>query len=191
MYKRSFLTILYALSSPPFYSAHVRLPTVNDAVPSEILSNPKFFPFFKDCLGAMDGTHINCCPSAEERHLACDRKGGVTQNTLACCGFDLRFQYMLSGWDGCAQMPACITTPVYLILPSHLVNTIWPMLGLECVTLYWFHTVAFAIILIKKSRYISISPLSLGGHLVNRSYVGGVQGLRSRRYRTTERLEIA
>lgn len=49
----------------------------------------------------MDGTHINCCPSADFRHLARDRKGGVTQNTLACCGFDLRFQYILSGMDGC------------------------------------------------------------------------------------------
>jgi hypothetical protein len=80
----------------------VRLPTVHDAVPSEILSNPKFFPFFDGAIGAMDGTHINCCPSSEERHLARNRKGGVSQNTLACCGFDMRFQYMLSGWDGCA-----------------------------------------------------------------------------------------
>lgn len=94
--------ILDAISTPPFYTNHVRLPTIHDPVPIEILSNPKLFPFFKDCLGAMDGTHINCCPSSEEHHLARDRKGGVTQNTLACCGFDLRFQYILSGWDGCA-----------------------------------------------------------------------------------------
>lgn len=49
----------------------------------------------------MDGTHINCCPPLNERHLARDRKGGVTQNTLACCGFNMRFQYILSGMDGC------------------------------------------------------------------------------------------
>jgi hypothetical protein len=94
--------ILYALSSPPFYTTYVHLPTIHDAVPSEILSNPKFFPFFEGAIGAMDGTHINCCPSSEERHLARDRKGGVSQNTLACCSFDMRFQYMMSGWDGCA-----------------------------------------------------------------------------------------
>jgi len=48
----------------------------------------------------MDGTHIACCPSAEERQLSRNRKGGVSQNCLACCSFDLRFQYILSGWDG-------------------------------------------------------------------------------------------
>jgi hypothetical protein len=98
---RSFRTVLYAVSSPPFYTTYVRLPTVHDPVPSEIANNPKFFPFFKDAIGAMDGTHINCCPPQDERHLARDRKGGVTQNTLACCGFDMRFQYILSGMDGC------------------------------------------------------------------------------------------
>lgn len=49
----------------------------------------------------MDGTHINCSPPLDERHLAQDQKGGVTQNTLACCGFNMCFQYILSGMDGC------------------------------------------------------------------------------------------
>lgn len=93
--------ILFALSSPPFYTTYVHLPTVDDAVPSQILSNPKFFPFFEGAIGAMDGTHINFCPTADARHLARDRKGGVSQNTLACCSFDMRFQYILSGMDGC------------------------------------------------------------------------------------------
>lgn len=56
----------------------------------------------------MDGTHINCCPSAEERQTARDRKGGLTQNCLACCSFDMRFQYILSGWDG-----ACADAEMY------------------------------------------------------------------------------
>lgn len=98
---RSFCTVLYALSSPPFYTTYVRLPTINDPVPFEIETNPKYFPFFQDAIGAMDGTHINCCPAGDERHLARDRKGGVSQNTLACCGFNMRFQYILSGMDGC------------------------------------------------------------------------------------------
>jgi hypothetical protein len=65
------------------------------------LNNPKWFPFFEDSLGGMDGTHINCYPPSLERHLARDRKGGVTQNMLACCGYDMRFHYILSGFDGC------------------------------------------------------------------------------------------
>ena len=93
--------MLFVLSSPPWYDKYVHLPTVNDPIPFEIATNPKYHPYFDSALGAMDGTHINCCPSLEQRQLARDRKGGLTQNTLACCSFDLRFVYLLSGWDGC------------------------------------------------------------------------------------------
>ena len=36
------------------------------------------------------------------RQAARDRKGGVTQNCLAICGFDMIFYYIFSGWDGSA-----------------------------------------------------------------------------------------
>jgi len=106
--------ILFALSSPPFYTTYVYLPTVHDPVPSQILSNLEFFPFFNKAVGAMDGTHINCCPAAKARHLARNCKGGVSQNTLACCSFDMWFQSILSGMDGCAvdasmYNDACLT----------------------------------------------------------------------------------
>lgn len=48
----------------------------------------------------MDGTHITCCPSAEERQAARNRKGGMSQNCLACVSFGMRFLYIVSGWDG-------------------------------------------------------------------------------------------
>ena len=31
-----------------------------------------------------------------------DRKGGVMQNCLAICGFDMTFYYIFSGWEGSA-----------------------------------------------------------------------------------------
>jgi hypothetical protein len=68
----------------------------------EIQNNPKFYPFFKDTLGAIDGTHINCSATAEMRQAARDRKGGLTQNCLAICGFDMKFYYIFNGWDGSA-----------------------------------------------------------------------------------------
>jgi len=40
------------------YHAYIKLPNENTAFEEEIASNPKLFPFFKDCLGAVDGTHI-------------------------------------------------------------------------------------------------------------------------------------
>jgi hypothetical protein len=97
---RYFKRVLLALSSAPFYNKFVFLPLEDAPIPKEISDNSKLFPYFSGVLGAMDGTHIACCPSAEERRLSRNRKGGVSQNCLACCSFDLRFQYVLSGWDG-------------------------------------------------------------------------------------------
>lgn len=53
-------------------------------------------------IGAIDGTHINCCLTAEDRHAAQNRKGGVSQNCLACVSFAMKFVYFISGWEGSA-----------------------------------------------------------------------------------------
>ena len=34
-------------------------PRHDSEVPSYIESNPKFYPFFKDCIGAFDGSHCS------------------------------------------------------------------------------------------------------------------------------------
>jgi hypothetical protein len=89
-------------SSPPFYTEYVQLPIGGSPVPPLIQENLKFFPFFQSALGAVDGTHIACCPSAAERSAARNWKGLLTQNCLMACSFDLRFIYVLSGWEGSA-----------------------------------------------------------------------------------------
>ncbi|KAJ3727452.1 hypothetical protein C8R42DRAFT_550407, partial [Lentinula raphanica] len=61
-----FREILFAVSSDPFYSHFVVLPTNEDPPNMTLASNPKLWPFFEDAVGAIDGTHIHCCPSAEE-----------------------------------------------------------------------------------------------------------------------------
>jgi hypothetical protein len=94
--------MLVAFSSPPFYTKYVSLPTHDSPVPREISSNPKFFPYFANALGAVDGTHINCIPSAVNRPTARNRKGFLSQNCLMACTFDMRFVYVISGWDGSA-----------------------------------------------------------------------------------------
>jgi hypothetical protein len=99
---RYFLKMLFFFSSAPFYNDYVKLPHIHAPTPPEIRNNPKFYPFFQGALGAIDGTHINCCPSAANRQAARDRKGGLTQNCLAICGFDMVFYYMFSGWEGSA-----------------------------------------------------------------------------------------
>jgi hypothetical protein len=87
-------------SGDPFYNRYVHLPSVGTPIPPIIRNNPKFYPFFKGALGAIDGTHINCSATAEMRQSARDCKGGITQNCLAICGFDMIFYYIFSGWDG-------------------------------------------------------------------------------------------
>lgn len=91
---------MVALSSPPFYNSYVYLPDDTFPIPPEISINPRFSPYFNGAIGGMDGTHVNCVPSWEERDTSRNCKGGVTQNVLACCSFDLKFQYFLSGADG-------------------------------------------------------------------------------------------
>jgi len=97
-----FRAVLRIVSSLPFYGNYVCLPSATFPIPPEIRSNPKFFPFFEGAIGAVDGTHIACCPSIPERELSRNRKGWLSQNCLACCSFDMQFQYILSGWDGSA-----------------------------------------------------------------------------------------
>lgn len=41
-------------------------------------------------------------PSADDAKRHRDRQGDLTQNVLAACTFDLRFCYILSGWEGSA-----------------------------------------------------------------------------------------
>ena len=88
--------------SPPFYTDHIKLPHGDDPTPPEISGNAKFDSFFDGAIGAIDGTHINCYSSAKDRHSNRDRKGGITQNCLAACSFDMRFLYIFSGWEGSA-----------------------------------------------------------------------------------------
>jgi len=67
MINRYFKEMLIAFSLPGIYMKYVQLPCIDTPVHDSILDNPKFHPFFEDTIGAIDGTHIVCAPSAEER----------------------------------------------------------------------------------------------------------------------------
>ena len=84
-----------------FYRKHVH-PLLAEQTPQEILENPKLYPYFKYCRGAIDGSHFHVYVQAEAiaRYRNC--KGGITQNVLAASDFDLNFVYLLSGWEGSA-----------------------------------------------------------------------------------------
>ena len=94
--------MLFIFSSYPFYTKYVRLPTADDAVPPEIRQNSKFWPYFKDVLGALDGSHIHSSPPANDRASYRNRKGFMSQNCLFGCSFGLQFIFAYTGWEGSA-----------------------------------------------------------------------------------------
>ncbi|ESK93947.1 transposon en spm sub-class [Moniliophthora roreri MCA 2997] len=95
-----FHEVLDAFTEPDFYNCYVCLPDANAPIPAYILNNPKLYPFFKNAIGTVDGTHICCWPSKEEQELAQDQKGQISHNCLVCCSFDMRVQYAVTGYDG-------------------------------------------------------------------------------------------
>ena len=94
------MTLIF--SSQPFYSRHVRRSTPDDPTPSFIRGDDKLWPFFRGCLGAIDGSHIHLSPPAALQSLYRNRKGFLSQNCLFICNFNMLFTYMLTGWEGSA-----------------------------------------------------------------------------------------
>ena len=93
--------MLVIFSSQPFYTTYVQTPT-GDSIPSKIRNNPRFWPFFQNAVGAIDGSHIAFSPSAANQLSYRNCKGFVSQNCLFACTFTLLFTYALMGWDGSA-----------------------------------------------------------------------------------------
>ncbi|KAK6150439.1 hypothetical protein DH2020_015371 [Rehmannia glutinosa] len=73
------------------------------AVPSKIRESTRFYPYFKDCIGAIDGTHVPAIVYGRDVSSYRNRHGIISQNVLAACTFDLEFIYILSGWEGSAH----------------------------------------------------------------------------------------
>lgn len=57
----------------------------------------------KDCIGAIDGTHIRVKVPRVEASRFRGRKDYPTQNVFAACNFDMKFTYVLAGWEGTAS----------------------------------------------------------------------------------------
>ncbi|XP_042015716.1 uncharacterized protein LOC121763718 [Salvia splendens] len=56
----------------------------------------------RGCLGALDGTCINVLVGSDDKPRYRNRKGQIATNTLAVCTRDMRFVYVLAGWEGSA-----------------------------------------------------------------------------------------
>jgi hypothetical protein len=70
-----------------------------DQLEEKISENNKLFPYFKDCLGALDGTHVPVFVRTLSSPAYRNRKGSLTQNVLGVCTFDLQFCRVYAGWE--------------------------------------------------------------------------------------------
>ena len=57
----------------------------------------------QDCVGAIDGTDVRASVPPEIQGRFRGHKDGTTQNVLAAISFDLKFTYVLAGWEGSAH----------------------------------------------------------------------------------------
>ena len=67
------------------------------------------WPFFKDCIGAIDRTLIFALIKGKDQErdggegaYRC-RKGFLAQNVLGCVDFDMNFRLVYPGWEGSAH----------------------------------------------------------------------------------------
>ncbi|KAL5728327.1 hypothetical protein ACHQM5_001425 [Ranunculus cassubicifolius] len=98
---RYFHTVLKAVLS--LQNDLMKQPTSDDLTPPKIQNNRRFSPWFKNCVGAIDGTHIRVSVPESIRNRFRGRKVFPTQNVLAAVTFDLKFTYVLAGWEGSAH----------------------------------------------------------------------------------------
>ncbi|KAG6410396.1 hypothetical protein SASPL_128454 [Salvia splendens] len=74
------------------------------------------------CLGALDGTYIHVRVPIADTPRYRNRKGQVSTNTLAVCDRQLRFIYVLPGWEGSAGdsrvLRDAISRPLGLKVPK-------------------------------------------------------------------------
>lgn len=57
----------------------------------------------QDCIGAIDGTHVDAHIPVNEQIPYRGRKVQPTQNIMCVCSFDMRFTYVMAGWEGTAN----------------------------------------------------------------------------------------
>ena len=79
-----------------------------DHLADKISDSEKFYPYFKDCIGTLDSTHIPVFIRAMSAPTYRNRKGFLTQNVLGVCTFNLQFSHVYAGWEGSANDQAVL-----------------------------------------------------------------------------------
>ena len=59
-----------------------------------------FSSLLKDCIGALDGTHVSAWAPTTKQTAFRGRKILVTQDVMVVCDFDMMFIFVYTGWEG-------------------------------------------------------------------------------------------
>ncbi|KAL0324095.1 UNVERIFIED_CONTAM: hypothetical protein Scaly_2376600 [Sesamum calycinum] len=122
-----FHRVLYALCAlAPELITHLSFTETH----TRIANNPDFYPFFKDCVGAMDDTLVPAWVPRVHQNRYRSGKGDLAQNVLAICDFDMNFTYVYAGWEGSAvdarvQDHAVSQDRTFLFSPIGTRSSIW------------------------------------------------------------------
>ncbi|XP_056841762.1 protein ALP1-like [Raphanus sativus] len=89
---------------------------------NRLYSNKRYWPHFRDCIGALDGTHVSVRVRSDQKERFWNvRKQFASMNVLAICNLDMKFIYAYVGTPGrahdtkvltyCAQSDTFFPTP--------------------------------------------------------------------------------
>ncbi|XP_071924964.1 uncharacterized protein [Coffea arabica] len=85
------------------FAQRIIRPRETNAMYPRIRYSTKYYPWFKDAIGAMDSTYIPASVPTNEQMAYTNRHGTQSQNVLAVCDHDMRFVYVYVGWEGSAH----------------------------------------------------------------------------------------
>ncbi|KAL0731096.1 hypothetical protein Bca4012_027190 [Brassica carinata] len=93
------------LSSLLKLASDIVKPTRNEFATASpfLVENPQYWPYFRNCIGALDGTHIPVRPPSGNAEPYRGRKSEPTMNVLAICNFSMHFIYAYVGVPGRAH----------------------------------------------------------------------------------------
>ncbi|KAM3329114.1 hypothetical protein ACQJBY_026282 [Aegilops geniculata] len=81
-------------------------------IPTKIAGDPRWDPYFKDCIGAIDCTQIQASSCKNVETAFRGKKLVASQNVMAAIDFDLRFTHVLARWEGSAHDDAVLVDAI-------------------------------------------------------------------------------
>ncbi|WOG99440.1 hypothetical protein DCAR_0518790 [Daucus carota subsp. sativus] len=104
--KRKILQQYLNLNSSPSQLETIKLHVHLLKKPSPITEGcaDRRWKYFKNCLGALNGTYVSVQVPSKDRESYRTRKGHLAMNVLGVCSPDLQFIYVLPGLEGSAHL---------------------------------------------------------------------------------------